>query len=473
MFKFRILLLAICLSGIAFGQNLTDIIYQNTPVQMGTPRFTATAGAFTALGNDFSGVHLNPAGLAVFRHDEFGITMGFENNTVESDYYGNNQLATNTAFLFTNIGYVKTFTTDDPDVTWNFGLSYNRNNSFNQKSSVSGVNPGGSIINSWINNATGMPSADLLANGLLYEGLAYEAYLIDNPIGGDYTTEAQFGQTQQYWEEQIKGRSDEISISLATSKEDKLYLGGSFNIPIYRYESEYYYNEGNFLGDSISGLEWIERFKNKGFGVNIKLGAIYRPTKQLRVGVSLFSPTFYSINQEYEVDMIGKFKHSDDIKIAYRQNELFTYSTRTAPQANVGMAYVFEKSGFLSIDYTFLPTKWAGGTSENVSYLKSEIKNFLNIQHQIKVGGEIRLNRIFLRGGYSWLSNPYNIAYENSAQRITSFGIGYRSNTFTFDISYSLSNRDFTYYPYNNADVQPAQQNISQKPLLISASFRL
>ena len=90
MKKIALILLAASLYGNITAQNINDIVYLNPSVEMGSPRFLGTAGAFTALGNDFSGVHLNPAGLAVFRHNEFGLAMGAGGSTVNSTYYGSN-----------------------------------------------------------------------------------------------------------------------------------------------------------------------------------------------------------------------------------------------------------------------------------------------------------------------------------------------------------------------------------------------
>ena len=100
MKKILIILLALGLYGITQAQNVLDVAYMNTPVQLGTPRFAATSGAFTALGNDFSGVHVNPAGIAVFRHDEHGVSMGYGGRTTSSVFYGIEQNGDNSGFIF-------------------------------------------------------------------------------------------------------------------------------------------------------------------------------------------------------------------------------------------------------------------------------------------------------------------------------------------------------------------------------------
>ncbi len=465
--------LAICLYVESSAQNITDVIYLNNPVMLGTPRFSATGGAFTALGNDFSGVHVNPAGLAVFRHDELGVTMGFTGRTVNSTYYGINQIQDDNSFLFTNIGYVKKFLTKDPDYTWNLGITYNRNSDLNQTSEVYAENPTSSILQSWIKNANGIAPNDLLDNGLIYEYLAYQAYLMDPNQLDNYTTEAEIEKTGQFWSDEITSHFDELAFTFAADRSNKLYYGASLNIPFYKYDYNYYYTENGYGGDSIKGMEWFEEFSNRGAGFNIKLGAIYRPVPNLRLGASIFSPTWMGISQTYTTTVNAIFKNSLPYSAQYKQESAFKYNMHSAPQANLGAAWVFDKNGFLSLDYAFIPTKWSGTGTNELAYLNTDIETGLRNQHNIRFGAEARLQNFFVRGGYSWLSNPYNIVGQNATKNTFSLGVGYRTNKLTFDISYAVQTQKQLYYTYDASMVEPASQTISRKPFLASISFKL
>jgi hypothetical protein len=482
MKKLAIIALAfVSLSGVVTAQNITDIVYINSPINLGTPRYTATGGAFTSLGNDFTAVHLNPAGLAVFRHDEFGISFGVASRTVSSNYYNTNQSQDWTNFLFANVGYTKKILTDDPNVTWNFGISYNRNSDFSSESETFGLNPESTVIEDWMFFADGTPPEDLFDNGLIFEQLAWDALLIEADANNIYYTEAVLGTTEQFWSEKITGRFDELGFSLATERNNKLYLGGSLNIPFYRYDSEFYYTEAYQTGgDSINSMEWWETFSNRGVGLNVKFGAIYKPIENLRVGASIFSPTILWINQTYSTDVQGNFMNGQSVKARF-ESDRYDYTLRNAPVGNIGASYIFNKNGFISVDYSFIPTKWSGTATNELNYLKSDIDNFLNNQHFVRIGAEVRLVSIYLRGGYSWQSNPYNFSsttpiglVEQDATRNTfSFGIGYRTNRFTIDAAYSIQNEDQNAFPYSSEIVQAANQTITRRPFIVSASFRL
>jgi hypothetical protein len=471
MKKIAFILLAASLLGQVAAQNVTDVIYMNPTVQMGTPRFLATAGAFTALGNDFSGVHLNPAGLAVFRHNEIGLALGAGGSTVTSTFYGNTMLNNWTNFIFANIGYTKRMTTNDPDITWNFGITYNRNSHANSEAQSDGINPESTILEDWINNASGIAPDDLASSGLLYESLGYQAYLLEADVENNYFTEAQLSETRQFFTERVNAHFDELGISVAVDNSEKLYLGGSLNIPFYKYAVDYFYQESGYGGDSIRGMEMLETFSNSGIGFNLKFGAIYRPIPNLRLGASIFTPTWMSVTQEYEVEVTGNFVNSESIT-AKAEFDPFVYSMRTAPQTNLGIAYVFGQNGFISVDYNFVPLRWSGTSTPDLSYLKQDIKDLLNNQHTFRIGAEIRLVNVYLRGGYSFLTDPYASEVQDASRKTYNMGIGYRANKFTFDIGYSIQNEDFQFYPYSQ-NVQPAQQSITRKPFVASLSLRL
>lgn len=472
MQKLKMLGVAVCFSTLAIAQNINDIVNLNSPIRLGTPRYVGTGGAFTALGNDFTAAHLNPASLGVFRASEFGFTMGGGFNSTSSVFYGTTQMADRNTFVLANIGWVKKYLTKDPDITWNLGITFNRNNDYNQHIRAAGVNPQTSILNSWMANANNTAPQDLLGFGYIPEVLAYDAYLLDADGFDQYSTQAVIGNTSQYWEEIIKGQQNELAITFAREEDNKLYYGGSLNIPFYRYQSDFLYSEDFPMGDSIVGLDWYDTFTTKGFGFNAKFGAIYKPTQNVRLGASLFTPSIFFMKQEAYTSVTGYFANGADSTAAYVPNK-FNYTMYNAPQINLGASYVFNKNGFLSLDYTFMPTKWSGSATNALSYLKDDVNSYLKNQHNVRIGGEIRAQNFFFRGGYSWLSNAYNIIDQNNSRNIYSLGLGYRTKNITFDVSFSIDQQKYAYYVYSPDLVQPANQTISRKPLLFSLSFRL
>lgn len=256
MKKLALLATLLCnLAGIVVAQNIQDVIFLNPSVQNGTPRFAATAGAFTALGNDFSGIHLNPAGLAVYRHNEFGFSMGFANRSVRSSYYGSTQYKNYNGVYLSSLGYVANLKSDDPKSFWTFGITYNQNSDFSSETQVQGTNPESTIIENWMNNAEGIAPNDLLNYGMIYEYLGYLAVLYSADANNSYSTTAELGTTNQFISERTRGSLNELGISLAKNESDELYYGFSLNIPFYKYNVDYYYEESGYGGTDIKGME--------------------------------------------------------------------------------------------------------------------------------------------------------------------------------------------------------------------------
>src|SRR4051812_2532502 len=55
----------------------------------GTARFTSMSGAFGALGGDFSSLSTNPAGIGIYRSQEFTFTPSIYGSNTQSLFLGN------------------------------------------------------------------------------------------------------------------------------------------------------------------------------------------------------------------------------------------------------------------------------------------------------------------------------------------------------------------------------------------------
>ena len=74
----------------AEAQSFEEALWFGERDLIGSPRYTALGGAMGALGNDFSSVHDNPAGLAVFRRGRLELDLGVGSREFTSAYYGDN-----------------------------------------------------------------------------------------------------------------------------------------------------------------------------------------------------------------------------------------------------------------------------------------------------------------------------------------------------------------------------------------------
>ena len=89
----RILTALLCLGAwplMSHAQDYTDALRFNRNDLMGTARSQAMAGAYGAVGADLSSMSINPAGMAVYRATEIGLSLGVNVIKDESEFYQSN-----------------------------------------------------------------------------------------------------------------------------------------------------------------------------------------------------------------------------------------------------------------------------------------------------------------------------------------------------------------------------------------------
>ena len=118
----------------------TDMIeLSQTQFNFGTARAMAMAGAFTSLGADLSSMSINPAGLGMFRRNEFSLTpllsVAHGQTQGAPSWVGNNK----TRFAFANVGVALNVfeSSASPLTSLTLGIGMNRIADFNTRYSFS------------------------------------------------------------------------------------------------------------------------------------------------------------------------------------------------------------------------------------------------------------------------------------------------------------------------------------------------
>ncbi|MFT7081130.1 MAG: hypothetical protein ACJAZC_002690, partial [Cryomorphaceae bacterium] len=138
----RILLIAALLFSAAltsYAQNDADVQRYTANYFSGTARFQSMGGAFGSLGGDMSALHINPAGVAVFRFGEISFTPAYEFNTINAVTPFASREESKAKMVVNNLGFVLANEIDHPE--WrsvNFSVTYNRINTFNDVTRLTG-----------------------------------------------------------------------------------------------------------------------------------------------------------------------------------------------------------------------------------------------------------------------------------------------------------------------------------------------
>lgn len=455
-----ILALVLTVSMFTQAQDLADALrFSNYQVQ-GTARAGGMGNAFGALGGDFTSASINPAGLGLYRTSEFVFTPGFGHHSVESTYRGNIMSDSKYNFTFNNLSYVAALPMSNQGETGlisvNVGIGFNRLRDFNSTALAGAKNLNGSMMDYFADNATVGKWSDF------YENLAWETDLLlydeDNDVYWHDIEEDGYGQSQRKSYSR-QGYINEYSFVAGLNLNHKLYLGASLGIV------DAYYKESSELRewDEQNNIQYFNEFRfdtylrTSGTGYNGKLGIIYKPVNEVRLGASIATPTFFNLSDVFETTMHSSLTYEDGSETYKKVSPYseYDYDIETPLKVTLSGAYIFAGKGLLSIDYEFMNYGSArlrrGGDGYNFIDENNDIADVFRSIGNLRVGGEfLATDNISLRAGFEHYPSPYNSQALGASQpnadaklNVLSAGLGYRTGGFFFDIAYRHSRENF------------------------------
>ncbi|MBC7655247.1 MAG: outer membrane protein transport protein [Oligoflexus sp.] len=464
-----------------YAQYLGDVLRFSQFQNSNTARFEALGGTKSAIGGDLSSLYGNPAGLGMFSKSEFSFTptLRLRNNDISLS----NTSATSSNLDLNNVGVVfntKTYKTKDLDkglISLSFGIGYQKKGSYRNDFNYGLTTNKNGLGDFFAQNATKENKSQ--AN-LAYQinGAAYDSFLI-NDRGINTTT---YDPITSLTSDQLQvvnrtGGNSSVDFSLGANISNQVFLGATVGLSSFRYSSIEKTNEiGLFRQPGTTNnfdynVDYTRNFDTNGSGINLKLGAIVRPSKEFRLGVFIESPTWYSVTDNYSETL---YNNLDPIKGT--DSFLFEYNLRTPLRINGGLAYFFGNRGFISADIGYEDFSTINFSSSNSQTdidtnrdIKSQYKNIINYN----VGTEYKItDKFLLRAGFQSLGNPYK-TLNNSDYTVNSYsaGFGYRFGTYYLDMAYVNSSNFSTYSNYVlTANNQPTT-NINTKRNNVSLTF--
>ena len=454
---------------VSYSQEVSDAVRYAQDNLTGTARFRAMGGAFGAVGGDLSSTTVNPAGSAIFNNNQVGITLSNQNIKNNSNYFGTQSSDKDNSFLLNQAGGIFVFHDSNPSNKWKkiaIGFAYENTNNFNTNVVSFGTNPTNSIENYFLAFANGVPLGTI--KNSYYDELTYkqqQAYMgyegfVINPVAPldnnntQYTTNVPAG-GNYYHENTIstRGYNSKLSFNIATSYNDRLYFGANLNVHVtdYRRSSSFYEDNNNPLTpeETISNLRFNNELYTYGNGFSFQLGAIAKVTESFRLGLAYESNTWYELFDETSQTLsttrqadggqpINKFVNPDVT------NVYESYTLQTPGKTTLSAAYIFGKSGLISVDYTikdysnskFKPTSDAG-----FQQINNQLSTQLTTNGELRIGGEYKINKLSLRGGYRFEGSPYKNGTTIGDLTSYSGGLGYNFGATKLDLAYSYAER--------------------------------
>ena len=436
------ILAGISASALFFAQDVsiirnTSTIYDNIS-SLGTARYNAMAGSMGALGGDASVLNTNPAGLGVFITDDVSASLAINSNKSTASLAGKSTSQNISKANLGNASGVLSFQSNEQNA-WKFvnvGINYVTQNVSDKLQS-----PGNANITSPIQTT---PIDYNIFEGHLYETIGHRSKL-NLGIGGNYDNKIYIGAAVNFSSVNIE-QYDEVKVSSLNTGKAKYF--------------------------SRQNTPYIEDAD----GFSLSLGLIGKLSNAVRLGASIESPTWYSIDREYNFYAIngsGLFQNS------YTESRSF----RTPTKLTLSGAFIPNKHFAFNVDYRVdLGKSNFGGGAADVQ-LNNFYESAYKAQHEVRIGGEYRIKSFRIRGGYAFTTSPFKDhtekMFDNNVNvvngklsnyivgktQVISGGIGYDFKLFYIDASYqhrthehsnpffagSYFNRDWDGSPGNNS----------------------
>ncbi len=437
---------------------------QTNPLIGSTARMQGFGGAQASLGGDISVVGANPAGIGFFNRSVFSITPGLNFHSTDANYLGNATSSYKTNFNIANVGIVLNNTVGDVVKSkfkgGSFAISLHRMNDFQNEVRYQGRNDDNSIIDAFLEEA-GTTDPDNLGDQAYS---AYNNYLI-NPVYNGSVLEGYdaftYGYPNQTETINTGGGQYQLNLAWGGNYNDRLYFGGALGINTLSYYRRRNFREDQYEPyDSLNSTQINDELNISGSGINVTLGLIARPVQMVTVGVSYVSPTYYALNDEYgfthrtswnnaEVEEDGDLVTLTDIDYI-SDLSISNYNLKSPSKLTVGTSVFFGKFGFVTGDIEFVDYANAQLRSNdfNVNADNQTIENLYKSVINYRLGAEARLDAFRIRGGYSYMSDPFsNSEFDNGRRNLTA-GVGYRQNDFFIEGAWVNTKYDSHYSPY-------------------------
>jgi hypothetical protein len=510
----KFLIAAQCMFGFfaAIAQNDNDALRYSRVGGGGSPRSIAMGGAMGALGGDVSCAAINPAGLGIFRKGELMYSGGLRFTANTAGFEGKKTSTPDGNFIFSNFGAAFAYGNEKDATKRNiFCISNTQLHNFNSVTQIAN----GSTRNTLAADMTTLANESKTLSQLnsSYEYLAYASYVMDfDSVSGKFFSmvdpKRNISLTRNL---STSGRMNEVNFSLAQSVDDKFYFGASLGVPRIKYESTITHSEADandsmriglvtptsFTSTYVDGLPSLqsyysdllgfnsltykEYFKTTGYGLNLKIGGLFRVNSSLRLGAYFHSPTILYLTDTYFYTMNATFDKNTstpkDAKFPVDEEEgRSIYRIITPMRYGFNSAYIINRMLALALDIESVNYGSSSISSEvpsDFAGVNAVIKDKYKTATNIRIGTELNIKPVMIRAGYAMFGSPFGGFFKGPFDRQTaSVGLGVRtkSNLF-FDLTWAKTFTKEHYYMFSTNPVK-TDLNLTNTNFIVAVGLK-
>lgn len=471
----------------------------------GTARSMGMGNAFTALGADMVSASLNPAGIGMYVDSDVSLSLMMQftkSPTINSDPYYNNvprsqqEFSDHTErFGVSSAGGVFTAYRGTGALTnFNIGFVYNRIADFNQNSlnASIGNHATQSMANLFctLSNVDGLQTASdgkmEFGNDPYYWGavLAYKNGVTNKDDQGWFIDRIDpSAEIDQYSSVQTRGSIGEYAITMGFNFVDKFYFGASLGIQSVNYKRDTYYGEnyiypneqypsGDYMPYQLDYMNYMQRTRISGTGINLKLGATFRPVDFLRIGIAYHTPTYYSLSMRYDAEMWSRtysagnnpdgydlgpngYMYDNVYSGVWEDAGPYGWGFRSPSRLLTGVAVTLAKRVIISADYErswYQSIRLKKSPINGLTY--PVVEDLFKGSNTVRVGAEgMVMPWLALRAGYIWSGSTLRNDYKDvilthpivKQQSYITAGIGIKFNRSVYlDLAYQYNTTNYT-----------------------------
>ena len=501
------------------AQEPADALRYSWTVPGGTARQQAIGGAMGSLGGDITAAFVNPAGLAFYRTGDLLITPMYKFGQNKSSYLGRTEKYKNDSKLMLGTTGFAIGSNGIGNKVQNasFSITYNRTADFNSNILYRGSNNKSSYSQKFLEEIQNNNDVDphVIGSGVdnyrFGGALALQTGWIDTVAGGspgnyNFTTLAPIA-TGLLQQQTIisKGGINEFAFGAAVNFNNKVYVGGTFGVPVLSYERDATYAEADATENTSNKFNFAsfeENLSTKGVGINLRAGLIFKPEESLRLGLAFLTPTVYNLTDRYVSSVTADTEgylgtqssssNDEDFLQNYGDYQ-FKYTLITPYKITASASYVLSETadvtkqkGFLTADVDYINYASSSfqadanstsdqSTTDYFQGLNTAIKNAYKGAMNVRVGGELKFTTLMVRAGVAYYGNPYqNINGEKGSRLNLSGGLGYRNQGMFVDLTYVHAMTKDVSFPYRleRAPYFGANINSTASTVLMTLGFK-
>lgn len=458
-------------SSISFSQDESHLLKYTDVNFQGSARFMGMGGSMGALGGDISSSGINPASLGGMTENYAGIGAldNFKFNS--STYNGVTELNSSNSFKVPSAGFVIAEDMSDKEngiMFQQITVQYSGIKSLHSNLNYNGQNFY-SLLEPFAIHGQGIPPSDIYSQRAFTTAMAYEVFALDyNSSNETYVPRLNNGDMYHEREVRTRGGIGEGGIGYSINFSHTFYLGANLNFRFIRHKEEIRHKET--LTDtsivSLRSFEYDNNIHTKGFGGNLKLGAIYLVNNNIKLGIAYHSPSFMSMEDSVYSDM--KATHdfgTQEVLDGFEPFYIYKYRHRT-PQRMIGsVSYgTFDQKIGVNLDVEYSNYSKAifkraliDGDAYNFEDVNEAMSTTYAPVVNFRLGGEVKIvEDVFARAGYGLYPTPLRARASmfDNPRHFYSGGFGFKIDEFIIDLAYSYTQYSSEYYAFDPSKIE-------------------